>query len=269
MLLNDKYLESNPTWWKNINSKDYYLVLGDDMDSFLSCYYLQKKFDIPIGGFYSFSKGFYTSTAMTEFDLWWRHPLFIDVCVKEGKCFDNHYSYLMHENQDMFTFNRDITVYDYNQKYNGGVLPMLVSLYEDDLSDKTEDFFLNLLCTDGFYRGVYNCGGKYASVNYQWFRALGLYDYLKPICDKYDADFFQQRIDDMSLNRKFEVNDEGYIVSRDKQTSKLPKEKFVLDTPVEQGRADDVYMKIFSRERKIFSAARVYKNTYQYSYLVS
>jgi hypothetical protein len=267
MLLNERNLEKNPDWYKDIDPKNNYLVLGDDMDSFLSCKYLKNKFGLKIGGFYDFSRGFYYSTELSEFERWWMSPIYIDICRSEGKCFDNHFSYMMNKNPDMFTFNRGVS--EYNRKYNGGTLQLLVSLFEtkESMEKKSEESLITLLCVDAWFKGVYNKGGRYAQINYDWFEELGLYDYLKPLCEKYDDAFFENYIQKVKqLNRKFFVNKKGYLESTLKKLEALPTEKFELVDPVKQDRCSSYQMMKIKRERDVVSAAETFKDTYQYSY---
>jgi hypothetical protein len=269
-MLDEKLLTTLPNWWKTIN-KDYnYLVLSNDMDSFLSCIFLKSKFGLEIKGYYDFKKGLYLSTELSEEDRVYKEPIYVDVCMREGKCFDNHYSFLMNWNKEMVTLNRNIGTNIYNQKYNGGTLPILVSLYEDDLENQSEIYFLNLLCVDGFYIGCYKSGGLYADINYKWFRRLGLYEYLKPIIDAHDAKFFQDRIDRLQINRKIEITKDGYLESNMKKLTQLPTEKFELVMPVSQDRCSENRLLALSRakERTIVSAASTFKDTYQYSYKI-
>jgi hypothetical protein len=100
----------------------------------------------------------------------------------------------------------------YNKKYNGSVVAFLIALYGKDMSRYNEDQLRRLICIDSWFTGVYKHGGRYADVNYTWFKRLGMHDVLRPITDKFEEKDFIEQIKKEKLNRKFEVNEEGQIV---------------------------------------------------------
>ena len=72
-------------WYKYIDKSKYYTVLTDDIDSYLSCLFLKKKFGIEIGGFYDF-KSLYVNSEEVE----GKQPIYIDGDVTTGYAFGNH-----------------------------------------------------------------------------------------------------------------------------------------------------------------------------------
>ena len=52
-------LDKLPEWCKDLDPKQYYLVLTDDADSLLSAQRLKTKFGLEIGGFYDFKQGLF------------------------------------------------------------------------------------------------------------------------------------------------------------------------------------------------------------------
>jgi hypothetical protein len=259
-MLNENIKKALPDWWKNINKEDNYLIMGDDMDSFLSCRFLVKKFGVEIGGFYDFSEGLYLNADIADD---WKEPIFVDCCMREGKCFDNHMSYLLEVNKEMV--NPNVITTAYNQKFNGSTLALLLALYDYDFREASEQKLTTLLCIDSWYAGVYRAGGMYADINYTWFERLGLLDYLKPLTDAHDPDYFQAYIDEKKVSRKFHINEDGYITSHVRvETKRLPDCKFELVKPVKQSRCSEY--DFINRELKykdVISGARVFKDTYQ------
>jgi len=268
-MLDAKVLESLPTWWRNIDKDKQYLVLGDDMDSWLSCCYLQRKFKgLQIGGFYDFKKGLYLNKEIAE----GKEPIYVDCSMKSGKCFDNHKTIFVEDNPEMINPNKPFIGGYYSRKYNGSVMAFLLGLYDEDMSKYNKEALSRLLCIDSFFKGVYKSGGKYAEVNYTWFNRLGMLDVLKPITDELNESDFTNQIDEEVLYRHFHIDEDGYIkvVNAARKMKDIPYCKFELVMPVQQGRTSpqcsEKRIRELVEEQDIVSLSQVYEGTYQYSY---
>jgi hypothetical protein len=268
-MLDEKITKSLPDWWRNVDPTKYYLVLGDDMDSMLSCWYLQTKFKgLEIGGFYDFKRGLYLNKEIAV----GKEAIYVDCSMLDVKCFDNHKTIFVEDNPEMVNPNKGITV-PYYKKYNGSVIAFLLGLYNQDMSKYSKEQLQRLLSVDSFYKGVYNKGGRYADVNYRWFERLGLLDVLKPVTDELCEQDFVDMIDDEMLYRHFEVNEDGYIQVADVECSgmrDLPTCKFELVMSVKQGRTDpqcsESKIRRLVKEKGIVSLSQIYDGRYQYSY---
>jgi hypothetical protein len=270
--LEKRILDALPEWWKEIDPDKHYLVMTNDLDSLLSCWFLQRlHFGLEIGGFVDFKRGLYVNANIAE----GREPIYIDCSMVSGKCFDNHRSILVDENPEMINPNKTRAElgYTYKNKYNGSTLAFLIALYGQDMSEYDEEKLTILLCIDSWYKGVYNSGGYFSNVNYNWFERLGMSDYLRPITDKLTMEDFETLIDEEVLHRKFEMSRDGYVVvsySNGDRTD-LPDCKMELVTPLRQGRTEPRFseekLRQLIEDKNVVSLAQTFGDQYQYSYI--
>ena len=247
-------LDLMPDWCKDFEPDNYYLVLTDDADSCLSCQRLKTLFGLEVGGFYDFKKGLFINDKRT--DNGWKSPIFVDLSVSEGYAFDNHYSFINNPNKaNPNLYKRTY----YNQKYCGGTLMFIASLYGgvDKLSEKLRTA---LIAVDGFYIGYYNKGGKYRNINLWWLDKLGLTDYLLPILEKHDMQYFRDFILEYQLGEKIWIDDEGYLHCH---AFGVPGVKFENQFETEQVFTNRFQaMKMHKNGRPIFVSAATYENDY-------
>lgn len=242
-----------PTWWKHINTDDYYLVLSDDADSLLSCKFLKNKFGLEIGGFYSFEKGLFLNKERTLDG--WKVPIFVDLSISRSQfCFDNHKTFIKNPN----AINPNVLPKKYSDKYCFSTLTLLVGLYGgiEKMSDTTKTL---LLAVDGGYIGYYKDGGKWKNVNIYWLEKLGLREYLLPILEEHDMEYFQNFICDNNLRDKIHINKDGFLESN----YSVPKCKFELIQPVEKLFTTKLNaMQRKENQEKILTSAETYKDNY-------
>lgn len=247
-------LDKLPEWCKDFDPKQYYLVLTDDADSLLSCQRLKTKFGLEIGGFYDFKQGLFVNDEIT--DEGWKTPIFVDLSVSEGYAFDNHYSFI--NNPDKVNPNVYKRPY-YNQKYCGSTLMLLCSLYGG--VDRMNETLRTVLCAvDGFYIGYYNKGGKYKDVNLWWLDKLGLTEYLLPILEEHDNQYFIDFISDYQLREKIWIDDEGYLHC---PAFGVPGVQFNKEFSIEQVFTDKLQaMRMHRQGKPIFVSASTFENSY-------
>ena len=257
-MIKETILNKLPTWYKEINPEKHYLVLTNDMDSYYSCDFLRKRFkDIKVGGFYDFKKGLFLNKERTE----GKQPIYVDLSISEGMTFDNHYSFI----KNPMAINPNVNTTIYNRKYNGSTLAVILSLFDKDFSQVNETYLTALLYIDGWYIGYYNKGGAYKDINIYWYEALGLKEYLLPILEQHDANYF------VEFGREYRLNEEIYIDGAGKlycgNKIPLPKCTFELVQPVERRFCQKYEALAINNadSRKIFTSAETYYNKYTIS----
>lgn len=255
-MIKDNILSKFPEWYKDINRDRQYLILTNDFDSYFSCKTLNRLFGIEIGGYYSFDSGLWVNKEIA----FGREPIFIDLSILEGKTFDNHFTFMKNPE----SINPNVNVSIYNRKFNGSALALICGLYDINLSKMTETNLTALLAIDGWYRGYYNKGGKYKDINIYWMNELGVTDYLLPILEAHDNQYF------IDFSREYSLNEEIYIEDGYLQCTAnilLPRFKFELVQPVTKK-----YMSKYEAQRlntqdnnSIFTGAETYYNQYSIS----
>lgn len=253
--MKENILKNLPTWYKEINPEKHYLVLTNDMDSYNSCDFLLRQFKgIKVGGYYDFKKGLYLNKERTE----GKQPIYVDLSISEGMTFDNHYSFI----KNPMAINPNVNTTIYNRKYNGSTLAMILSLYGKDLSEVSETYLTALLYIDGWYIGYYNKGGAYKDINILWYENLGMKEYLLPILEQHDAQYFIDFGRQYHLNEEIHINNEGFLYSG--ADVRLPQVAFELVQPV-QIKYYQKYeaLAIFNRgEEEIYTSAETFQNKY-------
>lgn len=253
-LLSKDLLEKLPEWWKHINSEDYYLVMTDDCDSLFSCERLHTLFGLEIGGFYSFEKGLYENDIITDFG--WKTPIYVDLSICQNNlCFDNHRTFIPNSNR----VNPNVIPREYKNKYNFSTLTFIISLYGG--IEKMNDLLRTmLLAVDGGYIGYYKNDGKWKDINIYWLDKLGLTEYLLPILESHNMEYFKDFGVEHSLHDKIFINDDGYLET---PTYKVPDCKFELKQPVQKiftSKYDAIQR--HKNKEKILVSAETYKNDY-------
>ncbi|MEG1441910.1 MAG: hypothetical protein RSC29_04550 [Oscillospiraceae bacterium] len=247
-------LDKFPNWCKDFEPTDYYTVLTDDCDSIFSCQRLRTLFGIEIGGFFDFKKGLFLNKEIT--DNGWKTPIFVDLSVSEGYAFDNHYSFIQNPNK----VNPNILkLPKYNHKYCGSTLMLLVALY-GGIEKMNETLRTVMLCCDGFYIGYYKDNGRWNYVNKFWLEELGLSDYLLPILEAHDKEYFVNFINKYQMQEKVCITNDGYLMC---PAFGVPGIQFNKEHGIEQLFTDKVSaMRMYKNGSPIFISASTYENSY-------
>lgn len=135
----------NQKWCKATNlaeRQDFCLVMTHDIDSLLSCNYLNRKFGIEVGGFFDYKKLMLSNQSLNK------NPIYVDCDLTNGLCYGNHFTFI--NNPNAVNFNNDVI--EYHKKYAGSTIMMLISLYEENLDEFTDEqlFFYSII--DGFHQ---------------------------------------------------------------------------------------------------------------------
>ena len=113
---------------------------------------------------------------------------------------------------------------------------------------------------DGFYIGYYNKGAKYKDVNLWWLDKLGLTEYLLPILEEHDNQYFIDFISDYQLREKIWIDDEGYLHC---PAFGVPGVQFNKEFSTEQVFTDKLQaMRMHRQGKPIFVSASTFENSY-------
>jgi len=250
-------------WYKDIDKEKYYLVLTNDIDSYLSCLYLKKKFGVQIGGFYDF-KALYINSEISK----GKDPIYVDGDTVNGYAFGNHVTGI--RNKDCVNLNCKINTSNYNMKYAGSTLLTLYSLYNEDLR-KHPKYQIQLLLTIDVWFKQYFC---YRDKWDFWVKMMGM-EYLTDIISEYDIDDYYSSLIEMGLNAKIEILPDGsidfpinYDGIKNNFNLSIPKPDCSFDMKILDLHTWNGFLQgMLTRDEKIFSNAMTYKNKMSYSYI--
>lgn len=159
--LKDKF----PNWCKETDS-NYSLILSDDIDSLGSCYLQDHLFGRNIEYFMDFNSSYiqdgeeipcqtiYRTTDKTK-----NNVIGIDIALNEDGCYtwDNHVSKISNEDDYNSASANLNTIFGvnrfnyYQKKFSGSTLIQMLSYYNVDISEWTEEMKMILCCIDGLY----------------------------------------------------------------------------------------------------------------------
>lgn len=209
MIVNDKYLEKVPNWYKSKEKFD--LVMSDDIDSLASVAVVQSVHpNWEVEYFYDFDN-IYASDDVYFIEKKAPTRVWVDVAiVKEEKAFDNHIS-----RKDIKDYTNplcinpnilaDVTNYGYTNKYAGSTVLLVWSLYNIPLPT-TEEGKMLLLAIDTTFKGFYDSRFK-ARNKFFLCDVLGLEE-LYEVEKRHTAQEFYQIIGKYELSRKIRYNSE-------------------------------------------------------------
>ena len=148
---------------------------------------------------------------------------------------------------------------EYKNKYNFSTLTFIIGLYGG--IEKMNDLLRTmLLAVDGGFVGYYKNGGKWKDVNIYWLDKLGLTEYLLPILESHNMEYFKDFGVEHCLHDKIFISDDGYLET---PTYKVPDYKFELKQPIQK-----IYvpkyeaMQKYKNKEKILVSAETYKDNY-------
>jgi hypothetical protein len=182
----------NRQWYKSLNTEEHKLILTDDIDSLLSCSILNNIFGLEIGGFFDWENLYLTEEHA------WLDQIYIDCDLTKGKCFGNHFTVI--ENKEAINMNsiRNIKRNMYCRKYPFSTTLLILSLYEFDLSQFTEEQLKILICIDSAFQGFYTYNDFFKSIWIIWAKSMGL-DIFIDLLEKMDINEFQE------INKKYNL----------------------------------------------------------------
>lgn len=189
--------EKFPNWYEDLNQ--YELCLTDDIDSLLSCVFLQKMFWCGIKVFYSFDTLYKKSELMNE-----KLSLVgVDLDLSNGRCFGNHVTYI--KNPLAINLNNVNLDKRYFKKYPCSTILLILSIYDFDISVFSEEQLMVLLSIDSSYQGYYN--ELFRGVQVDWYDKLGFKERFIEILDKHTPEDFKEIKNKYCLYEKITVID--------------------------------------------------------------
>lgn len=251
-------------WYEDLRDKK--LILTNDIDSLFSCYILNWLFGCEIKSFYDFKKIGYIDTSDRKGFI----GVDMDAVVKNAKVFGNHVTYF--KNPDVVSLNKDITRRNYTQKFAGSTLITILSLYNIDLSNFTEEQLEVLISVDVAFKQYYFNKDLFK----YYYNEILEYPIFTEILEKHDKQYFYNIIDKYNLHKDIIFKD-GYLHTDIdlKALNKLfdidlslPSDKFEItnrfyDNAIQLNAGTIKYLE--EERGRIFSSALIYKNTLKYS----
>lgn len=198
--MREQYKERFPAWCDFVE-EEYDLVLSNDVDSLLSCLWLNKMFGWRINYFYDF-------TALYQIRKSKNDKIYVDIDVVNGKAWGNHVTLIsknstfnkkMANLNSIFRINRE----NYCKKFAGSTLLTILSYYGYPaflLSDETQ---LVLLAVDTTFKGFYN--PDFHRYNYFYVHNVLDFDYLFELQKQYTIDDFYSIIKEYNLHEKISI----------------------------------------------------------------
>lgn len=250
-------------WYKKLDST-YNLMGSDDIDSHFSTVLLRNWFGCKMDLFNSFSTIYHRESI--DIDSIRPDTLVgIDVDLTKNKCFGNHITYL--QNPEVISLNKGIPYgcQEYFTKFAGSTLITILSIYNYDLSDFTEEQLEVLISIDtAFKQYSFN-----PNLFKKYYNDILEYPMLIDIVSKRDNNYFYNIIKEYKLHEGIKVNNNGFLETRI-ELDKLSK-LFNIDLSLQKERFIEFYnlqtvgMPLHEFRRKvdkdkIFSSACTGKN---------
>lgn len=189
--------EKLPQWYEDIH--EYDLCLTDDVDSLLSCAFLANEFWVNIIGFYTFD------TLYGVKNLGYTPKVIgVDLDISKGKCFGNHVPYVY--NPNAINLNNVISDKRYFKKYPCSTLMLILSLYDMDIGEMSEEQIKVILSIDSSFKGYYNEPFQY--IQKEWYQKLGFFEAFQQVLDTNNPKDFYAIQQKYGLNEKIFIRDQ-------------------------------------------------------------
>lgn len=254
--------------WINETDKKYDLIIGDDIDSAISCSLLE-----------AITNGNWKINYFYDFENFYRYQktgnktIGVDMAFLKSRCFDNHVSKRTKNdeyNKHCANLNliHNISCENYTQKYSMSTLMLIMSLYDIPLPESREGKEI-LLAIDTAFKGFYIPTFQHIHMN--WLEQLG-YTELIDILRQRDIKYFYGLIEKYNL-QKIQIKD-GCLRSEIRFDAIQPFFDFEIGLPQQQFKLikkcerknHEIWKPMPERER-IISLAYTRSNFVSYTYL--
>lgn len=243
---------------------NYNLCLSDDIDSFFSCIILNKLKGYEIKWFYNFNSIYFSTDYKEDTKC-----IAVDADLTNNRrCWGNHVT-LENPNSANLNTIMGINCNNYTSKYCGSTLLEIISYYNINLSDLSEEQKMVLLAIDSTYLGYWFKNGYYCK---KYLKLMEL-DCLLEVLSRHTKQEFKELDDKYNLNKgKIYIKD-GQLktnIELDKLGELFPKLSFNLpQNTYKKKRNFEIVQNTYQIHEKeqIFSCARTYKNALRYSIL--
>lgn len=271
-IMNKEIKKNFPAWVDS--DKKYYMCLTDDIDSLFSCILLQQIKEYEISHFYSFSRLYRGNDFKSNLKL-----CGIDMDLNVGRCWGNHTTLNYNENSANINVIKGINQNTYYSKYAGSTALEIISYYDYDISNLTEEALMVLLCIDGMYIPFFPWKIDFSGTQRKYLKDMKL-DILIDVAEKHTKQEFINVIEKYKLNKKIFMSEDGELkTSIDlKALSELfnllfilPKNRFgVTNTYTDKGLSlyqfSQFKKDLAEHGGKIFTQAFTNKNYIKFSY---
>lgn len=267
-----EYKDKYPAWVNE--DKKYYMALTDDLDSLFSCILLQQIKGYEITHFYSFNKLYQADNYKKgTYKL-----IGVDMALVKNnyRAWDNHVLYANNCNSANVNVIANIKTNDYTKKYAGSTLLEIISFYDYDISNLSDEAKMILLCIDSTYF-MYNFNKDNCK---KWLVDVLQLEKLYQLLETHGREEFDALQTKYNLKKKIFVNEKGELkTSIDlKSLSKLFNLPFLLSQNtfkiIQKYTEDTVYTwqyssykdKLHKQGKEIFSQAMTKKGFIKLSY---
>lgn len=216
-----------PAWVNDNEFGKYDLCLSNDIDSLLSCMYLQHIKGYQINYFYDFRsiyKAKYTG----------KKTVGVDIALESGMTWDNHIVKINpNDHINPLTANvnalNGIHQGNYYTKYCGSTLLQILSYYDIALP-KSREGKLILLAIDSSFKGFYS--EFFKETNVRWLEQLELYDLIDLLHTTLQDEFHEIK-KKYNLDKQISVNQNGKLHTNIDLAAMQGFFDFPLDLPAE------------------------------------
>ncbi|MEK6990467.1 hypothetical protein NST08_09505 [Paenibacillus sp. FSL K6-1566] len=261
-----------PTWTNDTEQGKYDLCLSNDLDSLLSCLYLEQLKGYKVNYFYDFNRIFKANDTGKK-------VIGVDMALEHGMVWDNHITKLHKSdqvNQNAANVNAvtGISRDNYYQKFCGSTLLQILSYYKVPMP-KSREAKLILLAIDSTFLGYYS--NDFKQINHNWLEQLQLYELLDVLeSEPTKAEFYRVK-KQYNLDSQIQVNDNGILSTNIDLAAMqglfafplcLSAEKFnITHTFKRTGRYELTKGREYSKHdiRGLYSIALTHKNKFKYT----
>ena len=188
----------------------YTLCLSNDLDSLLSCIFLKQIKGYEISHFYKFDTiGKIQGHKHTAGSL-----IGVDISLTKGKTWDNHVAMLSKD--DKFNINsanlnivNRISRDNYTSKYCGSTVLQILSYYDYDISNLSEEGKMILLAIDGTYIPFFPWKIDFSGTIRNYLKQME-YEELIEVAERHTQAEFEGLIDKYNLNAIITIK-KGYL----------------------------------------------------------
>jgi len=202
-----EYKSKFPSW---VNDSKYHdLCLTDDIDSLLSCSFLNYLRGYKINYFYNFR-------AIGHIEENSNPAIAVDMDIVKGKAWGNHVVMLNYEdsiNEKCANLNAisKINRRNYFDKFCGSTLIQIMSYYDFDISQLSHEALMVLCCIDGLYFPFFPWKIDFRPTQRKWLQILE-YPELIEIMESHKKSDFEEIKMKYNLDSKI-ITSKGYLNS--------------------------------------------------------
>ena len=266
-----EYKERMPEWC--FSNEKFDMCLSDDIDSLFSCVALNIIKEYEITHFYNFNS-LYRQKGSGKYKL-----IGVDMDLIKGRSFGNHPTGVFNPLGANLNIAEGINTNNYTKKYAGSCILTILSLYDVDISQLTEEAKMVLLSIDASFK-MYGFNKDNCR---KWIKDILGFDELYELFENHPVGVFYDLIDKYKLYKKIHIDEKGTLETEiDLQglselfnvSFSMPKNSFIkTNTYHDKGVATADYTafckQLKENNKEIFSQAIVKKTFIKLSYATS